>query len=198
MGLPKPDLSACEQRQHPRHAHPPIRIDLDGKSYTTVDWSKGGFLIAAYEGPCRPGDHTLIDLTKSAFVERLETTMRSFRKGWWRILALPLAVFVAVAGVGLPFEPEDTAGPNWLAGAIAYAVVTVVGLGLVITGLTIRRRNRKVGSNLIAVGVMPGFPMTLMIWFPPIALVGVLSIVISTKAFLDAPKGTLEKVETPA
>ena len=142
--------------------------------------------------------HTLIDLTKSAFAERLETTMRSFRTDWWRILALPLAVFVAVAGGGLPFEPEDTAGPNWLAGAIAYAVVTVVGLGLVITGLTIRRRNRKVGSNLIAVGVMPGFPMTLMIWFPPIALVGVLSIVISTKAFLDAPKGTLEKVETPA
>ena len=63
MGLPKLDPAACEQRQHPRHAHPPIRIDLDGKSYTTVDWSKGGFLIAAYEGPCRPGDHTLIDLT---------------------------------------------------------------------------------------------------------------------------------------
>lgn len=142
--------------------------------------------------------HTLIDLTKSAFAERLETTMKSFRTGWWRILALPLAVFVAVAGVGLPFEPQETAGPNWLAGAIAYAVVTVVGLGLVITGLMIRRRNRKVGSSLVAVGVMPGFPMTLMIWFPPVALVGALSIVISTMAFLDAPKGTLEKVETPA
>lgn len=142
--------------------------------------------------------HTLIDLTKSAFAERLETTMKSFRTEWWRILALPLAVFVAVAGVGLPFEPQETAGPNWLAGAIAYAVVTVVGLGLVITGLMIRRRNRKVGSSLVAVGVMPGFPMTLMIWFPPVALVGALSIVISTMAFLDAPKGTLEKVETPA
>ena len=62
MGLPKLDLSAAEQRHHPRHANPPIRIDLDGKSYTTVDWSKGGFLIAAYDGPCRPGDYTLIDL----------------------------------------------------------------------------------------------------------------------------------------
>jgi len=66
MGLPKPDLSAVEQRRHPRHAHPPIRIDLDGKIYTTVDWSKGGFLIAAYEGPCRPGDHALVDLVVPA------------------------------------------------------------------------------------------------------------------------------------
>jgi len=141
--------------------------------------------------------HTLIDLTKSAFAERLETTMRSFRTDWWRILALPLSVFVAVAGVGLPFEPQETAGPNWLAGAIAYAVVAVAGLGLVITGLRIRRKNRKVGSNLIAVGMMPAFPMTLMFWFPPVALVGVLAIVISTTAFLDAPKGRLEKAETP-
>jgi hypothetical protein len=62
MGLPKPDLATIEQRRHPRHAHPPIRIDLDGKSYTTVDWSAGGFLIAAYEGLCRPGDNALVDL----------------------------------------------------------------------------------------------------------------------------------------
>ena len=62
MGLPKPDLAAIEQRRHPRYMHPPIRIDLDGKSYTTVDWSKGGFLIAAYDGPCRPGDSVLVDL----------------------------------------------------------------------------------------------------------------------------------------
>ncbi|MGB8361915.1 MAG: hypothetical protein WCE80_11010 [Acidimicrobiia bacterium] len=83
------------------------------------------------------------------------------------------------------------------AGAIAHAVVTVAGLGLVITGLRTRRKNRKVGSGPIAVGVMPGFPMTLMFWFPPVALVGVLAIVISTIAFLDAPKGRLEKAETP-
>jgi hypothetical protein len=62
MGLPKPDLAAAEQRRHPRHAHPTIRVDLDGKSYATVDWSKGGFLIAAYDGPCRPGDQALVDL----------------------------------------------------------------------------------------------------------------------------------------
>lgn len=130
----------------------------------------------------------LVDLVKSAFAERLESTMRSFRTDWWRILALPLALFVAVAGIGLPFEPQETAGPNWQAGAIAYAVATVLGLGMVVAGLIIRKRNRKTGSTLIAVGVMPGFPMTIFFWFPPVALVGVLSIVISLKAFIDAPK----------
>ncbi len=137
----------------------------------------------------------LVDLGKTALTERLETTMRTFRTDWWRILALPLSLFVAVAGVGLPFEPEDTAGENWLVGAIAYAVVTVVGLVLVIAGLKIRRRRRRLGSTLIAVGVMPGFPMTLMFWFPPVALVGALSIAISITAFLDAPKAPQSLVE---
>jgi len=137
----------------------------------------------------------LIDLGKSASSERLETTMRSLRTDWWRLLALPLSLFVAVAGIGLPFEPQETAGPNWRTGAIAYAVVTVIGLGLVIAGQFIRKKNRKVGSSMIAVGVMPGFPMTLMFWFPPVALVGVLSIVISIMAFIDAPKSPQTLVE---
>jgi len=131
----------------------------------------------------------LIDLAKSAFTERLETTMKSFRTDWWRILALPLAIFTVFAGVG-NLAPENNldAGPNWQLGATAYAVVTVIGLGLVIGGLIIRKKNRMVGSTMIAVGVIPAFPMTIFFWFPPVALVGVLSIVISTMAFLDAPK----------
>jgi len=137
----------------------------------------------------------LVDLVRPAFTERLEATMKSFRTGWWRILALPLSLFVAVAGVGLPFESQVTAGEHWLTGAIAYAVVTVIGLGLVLTGMTIRKKNRRFGSNMIAVGVMPGFPMTVMFWFPPVALVGVLSIVISIVAFIDAPKAPQVLVE---
>jgi hypothetical protein len=39
--------------------------------------------------------------------------------------------------------------------------------------------------------------MTLMFWFPPVALVGVLAIVISTMAFLDAPKGRSEEAGIP-
>lgn len=130
----------------------------------------------------------LVDLTKSAFTERLETTMRSFRTDWWRILALPLSLFIVFAGIGNMLEPEDNAGPNWQVGAIAYAVVTIVGLGIVIAGVIIRKRNRKIGSSMIAIGVMPGFPMTIMFWYPPVAAVGVLSIVISLMAFIDAPK----------
>lgn len=140
----------------------------------------------------------LVDLAKSAFTERLETTMRSFRTDWWRILALPLSLFIAVAGVSLPFQPEENAGPNWQVGAIAYAVVTIVGLGLVIGGLIIRKRNRKTGSSMIAVGVMPGFPMTIMFWYPPVAAVGVLSTVISVMAFIDAPKAPQSTFEPAA
>lgn len=75
MGLPDPDRAAVEQRRHPRHAHPPIRIDLDGKVYSTVDWSAGGFLIAAYDGPCRPGDHALVDLIIPASRRTLRCTV---------------------------------------------------------------------------------------------------------------------------
>jgi hypothetical protein len=126
----------------------------------------------------------LIDLVKTAFTERLETTMQSFRTDWWRILALPLSLFVVFVGIGNMIE--DTQGA--LYGRIGYAAATVVGLGLVIAGLIVRKRNRMVGSTMIAVGVMPAFPMTILFWFPPVALVGVLSIVISIMAFLDAPK----------
>ena len=130
----------------------------------------------------------LVDLARTAFAERMETTMETLKAGWWGILALPLSLFVAVAGVGLPFEPETSAGPDWKRGAILYAVAAVLGLGLVVSGIVIRRRNRKAGSTMIAVGVMPGFPMTIMFWYPPVALVGLLSVVISISAFIDAPK----------
>ena len=134
----------------------------------------------------------LVDLVKSAFTERLETTVKSFRTDWWRILALPVALFTVFAGIGNMIE--DTEGA--LFGRITYAAATVVGLGLVIGGLVIRRKNRKVGSTLVALGVMPTFPMTIMFWYPPVALVGVLSIVIFTMALIDAPKAPQSLIET--
>lgn len=127
---------------------------------------------------------TLADLVSSAFTERVETTMKSFRTDWWRILALPLSLFLVLAGIANLIE--DTEGA--LFGRIAYAAVTVIGFGLVIAGLFTRRKNRKMGSTMIAVGVMPGFALAIMFWIPPLALAGVLSIAISMAAFIDAPK----------
>lgn len=138
---------------------------------------------------------TLIDLVRSAFAERMETTMKTLKTRWWRILALPISVFVAVAGIGLPFEEQTTAGPNWLQGAVLYALAAVVGLGLVVAGMLARRRNRKTGSILIGVGMMPAFPMTIMFWFPPVAAVGLVAILISMSAFLDASKAPQVPVE---
>ncbi|MGB7861576.1 MAG: hypothetical protein WBM90_13855 [Acidimicrobiia bacterium] len=133
----------------------------------------------------------LIDLGKSAFTERSETTMKSFRTDWWRLLAPPLSLFTVFAGVGNLIE--DTGGA--LFGRVAYAAGTVIGLCLVVGGLIVRRKNRNVGSTMIAFGVMPAFPMTIFFWFPPVAFLGVLSIVISVMAFIDAPKAPQSLVQ---
>jgi hypothetical protein len=146
-------------------------------------------------GTMRVWVQVLIDLVKTAFTERLEATVRSLRSDWWRMVAVPLALFVGYAGIGNALEPVDTAGPNWQAGAIAYAGVAILGLGLVVSGLVIRKNNRKIGSSMVAVGVMPGFPLAIMFWYPPIALVGVLSIMVSMAAFIDAPKAPQSAIE---
>lgn len=140
----------------------------------------------------------LVDLARSAFSERLETTMRSWGTDWWRKLALPMSVLIALAGIGNVFEPEENAGPNWRTGAIAYAAVAVVGLALVIGGLVIRRRNRRLSSSMITVGVLPGVPMTIMFWYPPVAAVGLLSIVIALIALIDATNTPQSGVEPAA
>lgn len=139
--------------------------------------------------------HVLADLVQTAFAERREAAMKTWKAGWWRTLAPPLSVFVAVAGVGLPFEPQVTAGPHWRRGAILYAAATIAGLGLVISGMFVRRRRRRVGSTMIAVGVTPGFPMAIMFWYPPVALIGLLSIALSVAALIDAPKAPQSLVE---
>ncbi len=130
----------------------------------------------------------LADLAKTALSEHMEMTMTAWKTGWWRILAVPLGMFLVFAGIGNALEPETTAGPDWRTGAALYAVATILGLVLVIAGLVVRKRSRKWGSTMIAVGVMPGFPLTIMMWYPPVALVGALSIAISMSAFIDAPK----------
>ena len=133
----------------------------------------------------------VIDLVKTAFTERLETTMRSFRTDWWRIVAVPLSLVLVYAGVGNLIT--DTEGA--LFGRVAYVVVSVLGLGLVIAGLLIRKKNRMVGSTMIAVGVMPGLPLIIMFWFPPALAIGILSAAVSLTAFIDAPKAQEPMVE---
>ncbi len=126
----------------------------------------------------------LVDLATTAFKEHLEITMKSLRTDWWRMAALPVSVLICVGGVGNMIA--DTEGA--LFGRIAYAAASVIGVGFVMWGLRSRGRNRKLGSTLIAAGLMPGLMLLLMVWFIPALLLGFVSAAISLAAFLDAPK----------
>ncbi len=44
-----------ERRRHQRFTHPPICLTFEGRSYTTTDWSLGGFVVDDYEGALTPG-----------------------------------------------------------------------------------------------------------------------------------------------
>jgi hypothetical protein len=114
--------------------------------------------------------------------EEKETTMNTFKERWWRIAAGFIAVGMAFLGIGNMLE--DDGGP--LYGRILAAAVAVGAATLIIAGLTIRKRNQKLGSTMIAVGTLPATGLVLFFWFPPVALVGVLAVVVTVKAFNDA------------
>jgi uncharacterized membrane protein YfcA len=59
---------------------------------------------------------------------------------------------------------------------------------LIGAGLTIRRRNQRLGSTMIGAGTLPATALILFFWFPPVALVGVLAVVVTVKAFNDADR----------
>lgn len=54
---------ARERRRDKRTTVRPITVELDGKSYETVDWSLGGFMIEPYEGDHMPGDRVYVRVT---------------------------------------------------------------------------------------------------------------------------------------
>lgn len=128
--------------------------------------------------------HTALDLIGTALTERLEMTMQTMKTGWWRWSAVVVSLLTAVLGILNLIG--DTEGA--LFGRVAYAAIAGLGMILVVAGTVLRRRSRMWGSTMIGIGLIPGFVLTLMFWFPPVALIGVLAIVTSLFAFLDAPK----------
>lgn len=121
---------------------------------------------------------------KQVPTEQKETTMNGFKERWWRIAAGFIAVGMAFLGIGNMLE--DDGGP--LYGRILAAALAVAAATLIIAGLTIRRRNQKLGSTMIGIGTLPATGLILFFWFPPVALVGVLAVVVTVKAFNDAGK----------
>ena len=103
---------------------------------------------------------------------------------WWLVAAGLIAIALATFGIGTLLE--DDGGP--LYGRIVAASVAVALALLIIAGLIVRTRNQARGSNMIAIGVLPGTVLTVLFWFPPVALTGLLSIVVAWHAFQDAIK----------
>lgn len=50
------------RRKDQRISVTPIQIELDGETYTSLDWSLGGFLIEGYEGQRRTGEEMTVGL----------------------------------------------------------------------------------------------------------------------------------------
>lgn len=52
----------ANRRRDKRVSVVPIRIELEGETYTSLDWSLGGFLIEGYIGRRLPGEEVMIGI----------------------------------------------------------------------------------------------------------------------------------------
>ncbi len=108
--------------------------------------------------------------------------MRTWKATWWQYAA---AVIAIVLGVGVAMNlSEPATGPWWkhFFGTIALGVAPLVIAG----GLVVRQRNQRIGSVMLAVGVMPGVAALVLFWWPPFLFFGLFSLAVMVAAFIDA------------
>ncbi len=107
-----------------------------------------------------------------------------WKQKWWLFAAGLIGLAMAVFGIGNLLG--DDGGP--LYGKIVAVAVAVAFAGLIFGGLGVREGNETRGSLMIGVGVLPGTLLVTLLWFPPVAAVGVLSIFVAWSAFVDAAR----------
>jgi hypothetical protein len=107
--------------------------------------------------------------------------MGSWKTRWW-LTAAPLISLVTLIGSVGNLVSED-GGPFF--GMAVYLIAAAVGAALVVAGLLMRQDGRRLGSVLIASGVVPGFPLVAFFWFPPVAMVGVVAMAVCLYAAID-------------
>jgi hypothetical protein len=124
------------------------------------------------------------DLVRTALVERMETRMNMLRQAWWRAAAGLIAVAIVFLGIGNLFggDPGPLYGKVLAAAAAVAFAITILG------GLYFRKRDRVRSSMMIGVAVLPASVLTIMFWWPPVAAIGVLSIIVALRAFIDADR----------
>lgn len=111
-------------------------------------------------------------------------SVEMLKEKWWLYAAGFIGLAMAFLGIG-NLQGED-GGP--LYGKIVAAAVAGAFAGLILGGLAVRNRNVVRGNVMIGVGVLPATLLTSILWFPPVAAVGVLSILVAWSAFVDAGK----------
>lgn len=122
------------------------------------------------------------DLVKTAFTERMEmTTMDNLKQNWWVVTAPLLAALVVFLGFGNMVT--DDGGAFW-GRAVAFGLTVALGAA-VAGGLILRRRNKGIGSLIVGLAIAPGSVLTMIFWFPPVAMAGVLCAATSIRALVD-------------
>jgi hypothetical protein len=106
----------------------------------------------------------------------------TLKETWWQYAAAVIAmVFAAVAVRNLG---EPATGPWW---KHTLGTTALVAAPLVISvGLVIRRRMQRIGSLMLAVGVMPGVAALMLFWWPPFLVFGLFSLAVMVSAFIDS------------
>jgi hypothetical protein len=70
-------VGTTNRRRDSRTRSCPIRIEIEGRVYDSLDWSLGGFLIEGYEGRRRPGEEITVGLSVDAGGRRHEHVARA-------------------------------------------------------------------------------------------------------------------------
>jgi hypothetical protein len=92
-----------ERRRHARHRSPALTLVVEGHRYKTLDWSLGGFRIAAFHRPLAAGmriEGTVRGVSGAKPGEFLAEVARVAPNGiGLRLIEIASATFVAMAGL---------------------------------------------------------------------------------------------------
>jgi TctA family transporter len=111
--------------------------------------------------------------------------MSDWRWTWWMVVAVVIGVGELVLGIGnvVSFLTDDRR--DFVSAFVAFLTATGAA-ALVFGGMAIRRTNRPRGGAMVAVGMFPGCLAIVFFWFPPAVAVGLVSIVATAFAIVDA------------
>lgn len=122
------------------------------------------------------------DLMRTALSERTETTMDSFKQGWWRLAAGLISISIAALAVANLFAEWTGDG----SAKFGMATAAILGVVVVFGGLATRKRNPARSSVMIGIGLLPTVVLMSVFWSAPLVAIGTLALAIALVAFVNA------------